>query len=329
MSESDRPVATAEQQKSRRGLLTLIGAGGAAAVAALIGRNNGAEAAGATFFDTTSNPVVKTDNFGTGTALRARSVDGIGVIGRHKATASNFPMRWDIGVLGHTSDGVGVWGAAEDNTGVFGGSVGRRGVHGEGAWAGVFGQSANGYGVDGQSTNGVGVKAVGGLAPIRLTPHTTPGAPTSGAHERGEIVVDSNGVFRFCTASGTPGTWTSLTPAAGGIQFLSTPHRAADTRSGTKFATGETRNYNIASLTPGVPGTAVGAMINLTVTQTVGYGHLRAWPAGTQLPATSVINWFGYDMDVANAMTIKLGTGGISVYASTPTHVIVDVVGYM
>ena len=41
---NDKPVTTLEQKKDRRGLLALIGAGGAAAVAALFSRSNGAQA---------------------------------------------------------------------------------------------------------------------------------------------------------------------------------------------------------------------------------------------------------------------------------------------
>ncbi len=42
---NDKATTTLEQRKIRRGLLALVGAGGAAAVAALLGRSNGAEAA--------------------------------------------------------------------------------------------------------------------------------------------------------------------------------------------------------------------------------------------------------------------------------------------
>jgi hypothetical protein len=36
------------------------------------------------------------------------------------------------------------------------------------------------------------------------------GPPASGAHLRGELVVDSAGNLYLCTADGTPGTWVRL-----------------------------------------------------------------------------------------------------------------------
>lgn len=40
-----------------------------------------------------------------------------------------------------------------------------------------------------------------------LTPAGVPGAPTSGAHSKGEFHMDSNGDIWQCTVSATPGTW--------------------------------------------------------------------------------------------------------------------------
>jgi len=58
-----------------------------------------------------------------------------------------------------------------------------------------------------ESTSGYGVSAQGGLAPLYLVPAVGPGAPTSGHHALGELVVDSDGVIWLCQGAGTPGTW--------------------------------------------------------------------------------------------------------------------------
>lgn len=42
---------------------------------------------------------------------------------------------------------------------------------------------------------------------VRLTAAGSSGAPSSGAHTKGELHIDSGGVLYVCTADGTPGTW--------------------------------------------------------------------------------------------------------------------------
>jgi hypothetical protein len=63
------------------------------------------------------------------------------------------------------------------------------------------------HGVLASSTAGYGLVAQGGLAPIRIEPAGTAGAPTSGAHAVGELYVDSSGVLYQCITAGSPGTW--------------------------------------------------------------------------------------------------------------------------
>jgi hypothetical protein len=94
----------------------------------------------------------------------------------------------------------------------------RSGVRGEAATppgtslftpaAGCSGEnSGSGNGVYGYSSGGYGGLFNGGLAPLCIQPSNTQGPPASGAHNMGELYVDTNGVLYFCTASGTPGTW--------------------------------------------------------------------------------------------------------------------------
>lgn len=43
--------------------------------------------------------------------------------------------------------------------------------------------------------------------PLILAGGTTSGAPTSGAHLLGEVIIDATGAIYICTTAGTPGTW--------------------------------------------------------------------------------------------------------------------------
>ncbi len=69
---------TLEQKKSRRGLLAQVGAGGAAAVAALLGRSNGAEAVAPLFGYSADVGVagVQGDNAAGGVGVRGESIGG-------------------------------------------------------------------------------------------------------------------------------------------------------------------------------------------------------------------------------------------------------------
>jgi hypothetical protein len=70
--------------------------------------------------------------------------------------------------------------------------------------------SATGHGLVAASTEGVGASFNGGSAAVRLVPRSTTGAPTTGEHLRGEIVVDHAGKLWACTKAGTPGTWKQI-----------------------------------------------------------------------------------------------------------------------
>ena len=76
-----------------------------------------------------------------------------------------------------------------------------------GSGAGVHATSTGGTGVAATSTTGLGASFQGGRAAVRLVPRPAQGAPASGSHQRGELVVDSRGKLWFCAKSGKPGTW--------------------------------------------------------------------------------------------------------------------------
>lgn len=67
--------------------------------------------------------------------------------------------------------------------------------------------AGSGAGIDATSGKGIGGTFSGARAAVRLVPTTTTGSPSSGAHSRGELIVDAAGAMFVCTSSGTPGTW--------------------------------------------------------------------------------------------------------------------------
>ncbi len=167
---NDKSIAVLEQKRDRRGLLALMGAGGAAAVAALLGRSNGARAA-------------------TGDALILGSEDNMAgdTTWLHADIAPpdpNDPNSWvesfrvqnlsghprTVAIAGESRDGyavvgaamgtgIGVHGKSEQGAGVNGGSGSGPGVTGDSqSGPGVSGHSQYGPGVEGGSQNGPGVR---------------------------------------------------------------------------------------------------------------------------------------------------------------------------
>jgi hypothetical protein len=110
--------------------------------------------------------------------------------------------------------------------------------------------------------------------------------------------------------------------------LLPSPVRVYDSRSHDgPLATGQTRNISLGSNLP--PG-AVGAIVNLTVTDTVGGGFLTLYAAGVPRPGTSSINWFASGQTVANQATTAVGSGNqLTVFAGNETQFLVDLLAYL
>jgi hypothetical protein len=173
----------------------------------------------------------------------------------------------------------------------------------------------------------------GNLAAISLHPQDTPGAPTSGDFSKGDIRVDAAGVMYLCVAAGSPGTWIKL--SHGGYRPLPAPVRAYDSRgnAGGKLQPGagdiaSPRPIPITAAVSAVPTNAVAIAGNLAVTESEGGGFATVWPEG-DWPGTANIN-YAAGVDLSNSFTVGLGAGGtIKISASTRTHVVIDVAGYI
>jgi hypothetical protein len=266
------------------------------------------------------------------TGVNGKSTTGVGVWG--ESTTST-------GVNGKSAGGVGVWGESSNNTGVNGVSDTGVGAWGTSTWStGVNGISTHGVGVYGQSTSSVGAFFVGGRAPITLGLAGATGAPTSGAHFAGDIVLDHAATVWVCIGSGTPGAWVRLPGVAtgvpgGAINFLANPIRLLDTRSSGTWLAGSTHTLQVTGVSVGgisVPSGATGVIGNVTVVAPSAGGDLRLYPGATA-PNTSTIN-FASGQVIANGVTVGLnGSGRLNIHVDMPsgtaTNVLFDASGYI
>jgi hypothetical protein len=136
----------------------------------------------------------------------------------------------------------------------------------------------------------------------------------------------------LCTADGNPGTWIKL--SHGGYRPLPAPVRAYDSRQTPagklKPGDGDTatpRPIQITGVVAGVPANAVAVAGNLAVTEASAGGFATIWPGGAW-PGTANINFVSADL--SNSFTVGLsGSGSVNVAASSPTHVVIDIAGYV
>ena len=149
-----------------------------------------------------NTPATQGANYGSGPGVRGLNINnlGVGVQG-----VGNIGVRGDT----TTAGSYGVYGSNNAGGHAVGGnttSTSRAGVYGSnfGAGPGVTGVAANGYGGQFQ----------GGKAQLKLIPSGTTGRPTTGAHTKGELFMDSAANLYVCTVSGTPGTWRRVSTIA-------------------------------------------------------------------------------------------------------------------
>ncbi len=136
------------------------------------------------------------------------------------------------------------------------------------------------------------------------------------------VILDINGYF------GLPGSANALS------LYTVTPCRVADTRAaggpfgGPVMGAGSTRQFLIPASACGIPATAAGYSLNVTVVPAGPLFYLTVWPAGVSQPVVSTLNSFDGSV-VANAAVVPAGTGGaINVFVTNQTHVILDINGY-
>ncbi|MCU1368655.1 MAG: hypothetical protein JWN39_4294 [Ilumatobacteraceae bacterium] len=138
----------------------------------------------------------------------------------------------------------------------------------------------------------------------------------------GDVIVDVLGYF--APVSG---------PVAGGRFVAIDPVRTLDTRTTTLVPAGWTphKPNNESVVVPGsaaVPAGVSALVLNVTSTESELPGFLRAQPNGT-VPPSSTVN-YAAGVDAANSVIVPVGADGtVSIFANSPSHIVVDITGYI
>ena len=161
------------------------------------------------------------------------------------------------------------------------------------------------------------IKANAAIVPAGLN-----GAITLYVTDSTHAIIDINGYF---------------VPASGAQNlafYPVTPCRVADTRNptgtfgGPSLAPAVARTFPVPASTCGIPASAQAYAFNMTVVPSGSLGFLTAWPAGTAQPGVSTLNALT-GVITSNAAIVPAGvSGGITVYATNTTDLIVDINGY-
>jgi hypothetical protein len=168
--------------------------------------------------------------------------------------------------------------------------------------------------------------------PVAPTPAPAGAGPLSVTHLLDEPVMDgSASYFVVVTFTGAnqivQGLRIGYVPPAQAFVPISPVHRVLDTRlSGGKLGPNEERIVPL-----GVPSFAKAAVTNLTVTDTEQAGFVAVFPANVAWPGNSSINWSETGQNLANGViTATDATGNVKIRGGvSPTHVVVDVQGYL
>jgi alpha-tubulin suppressor-like RCC1 family protein len=138
---------------------------------------------------------------------------------------------------------------------------------------------------------------------------------------RTHIVVDSH------VSVPTSSSWIPLSPA----RLLDT-RANGQTIDGQSQAGGATLGGFTFSLPVagrgGLPASPSSVMLNIAAVGAVADGYLTVYPCGTPRPLASSLNYSATDA-VSNHSIAAVTFGNICVFASSTTHVVVDVVGYL
>lgn len=303
----------------RRAVFGLAGVGVAAAAAMVVRPDAAAAADGSPINMGTAS----TNDAQSTTTLTMSGAIGVGLAVVTSNGANLSPALQGYGDTGVFAEGTALGLRAEAPTAIR-------------ATGGTLGLQAIGTGGYGATFTGEGV------GQVRLIPGATSGtASLIGA--LGALRVDSAGDLYLCTVAGTPGTWVKLNNQTAGIvqgpTFLAVPKRGYDSRTGlpagsgtkAKFAAAETRTVDL-TIGTGLTAGRSAAIVNVTVVNTSGNGFASIYSGAATItgePSFSNINWFADGQILANSATVALSpTGTIKIFASAPTDVLIDVVGF-
>ena len=143
--------------------------------------------------------------------------------------------------------------------------------------------------------------------------------------------VDASGAFRVFTSAPADvvvdvvGAFVPASAAAAG-RFVARPStRLYDSRSGPALAPGATTTLPLPA---GVPADAVAMALNVTITESSAPGFVTEFPAGRQMPTSSILNVDQAGQTRAAAGIFPVSPTGVALYLSGGGHIVVDLLGY-
>ncbi len=155
-------------------------------------------------------------------------------------------------------------------------------------------------------------------ASAAIVPAGTGGSIDIFASNSTDLVIDVNGYF--------------APPGTGGLSLYNLqPCRALDTRQSSNGQSSPPFSADVDESLPasgcGVPNGAQAYVVNATVVPTVSLGFLTLWPQGTPQPLAATLS--ALDATVTSNLAIVPTTNGsISMFASNPTQLVIDIFGY-
>ena len=126
----------------------------------------------------------------------------------------------------------------------------------------------------------------------------------------------------------------SFGPYGGDVTAIE-PRRLVDSRVGLRAGPDQLGEGAVVSIpvrgVEGVPAAATAVVVNVTATDTVGFGYFTVFPSEAAIPGSSNVNFNAPGQNVANLVMVKLGAdGGINVLNGVaPASLVIDVVGYV
>ncbi|MGZ4804758.1 MAG: CAP domain-containing protein [Ilumatobacteraceae bacterium] len=143
--------------------------------------------------------------------------------------------------------------------------------------------------------------------------------------------VDASGSFRVFTSvpanvvADVVGAFVPANAAAAGRFVARPPTRLYDSRSGPMPASGATVTLPLPA---GVPTDAVAMALNVTMTDSSAPGFVTEFPAGRQMPTSSILDVDGIGQTRAAAGIFPVSPTGVALYLSGGGHIVVDLLGY-
>ena len=152
------------------------------------------------------------------------------------------------------------------------------------------------------------------IANAAIVPAGTNGDISVYATDETDLAIDINGYF--------------APPASGGLSFYTTtPCRVLDTRQTGSQPFLHELSVNVTASACAPPSNAQALVFNATVVPSAGFGYLTLWPDGSPQPLVSTLN--ALDGSVTNNMAmVPTSNGSIDAFASSQTHLILDLFGY-